>query len=232
MQYQDIILDLKKSYDGVVQASITQNQDMSDYYTMWAHQIKTPIAAMHLLLQSGKCDTHELECELFRIEEYVAMVLGYQRLNGESDLVLRRQSLDGIIRQSIRKYARQFIRKKLAVEYSGTELQVLTDEKWLCFVLEQLLSNALKYTLSGKITINVHDECYLTISDTGIGIKPEDLPRIFQRGFTGYNGRADKKSTGIGLYMCKKVCTMLGHEISISSCVGKGTNVTIHFFEE
>ena len=227
-RYGELVTSLKGDYDEASAASYVLQREMLDYYTMWAHQIKTPIAAMHLLLQTQQ-NSPELDDELFRIEQYVEMVLGYQRLTGQGrDLLLRRQSLDNIVRQCVRKYAKQFIRKKLALEYEGTDMQVLTDEKWLCFVIEQLLSNALKYTPNGKITITATGTS-LTVTDTGIGIRPEDLPMIFQRGYTGYNGRADKSSTGVGLYMCKKVCVMLGHEISVTSELGRGTSVTVDF---
>lgn len=207
--------------------------EMLDYYTLWAHQIKTPIAAMRLLLQSGGGrDSAELELELFKIEQYVEMVLSYLRLSGTStDWVLRYYDLDGIVRQAVRKYAKLFVRKKLSLTYDGVQARVLTDEKWLLFVLEQIIGNALKYTNQGGITIRLEGEKTLVIEDTGIGIAPEDLPRIFEKGFTGYNGRSDKKSTGIGLYLCRKVLQKLSHEISITSQVGVGTQVRIDLAE-
>lgn len=199
-----------------------------DYFTLWAHQIKTPIAAMRLILQSEP-DKYgaELEQELFKIEQYVEMVLSYLRLDSDyTDFVLRCCDIDDIIKQSVRKFAKQFIRKRISLRYEGTELRVVTDEKWLGFVLEQLLANALKYTVSGSISISAGDD-RIVIEDTGIGIAAEDLPRVFEKGYTGYNGRTDKKSTGIGLYLCRRILTKLGHEISIESAVGRGTKVTI-----
>lgn len=207
--------------------------EMMDYFTLWAHQIKTPISAMQLVMQSEPEQySEELVQELFRIEQYVEMVLSYLRLDSDyTDFVFRRCAVDGMIKQSVRKYAKQFIRKKISLVYDGTDVAVLTDEKWMCFVLDQLLSNALKYTVSGHIAINVTDEA-IAIEDTGIGIAPEDLPRVFEKGYTGYNGRTDKKSTGIGLYLCKRILTKLGHEIGIESEPGKGTKVTIRFGDE
>ncbi|UWG95388.1 sensor histidine kinase [Dehalobacter sp. DCM] len=202
--------------------------DLIDYYTLWAHQIKTPIAAMQLLLQSGEHPFHaELAMELFKIEQYVEMVLHYLRLDSDStDFLLKRYDLDAIVRQAVRRYAKLFILKKIPLDFQESGVSVLTDEKWLVFVLEQLLSNSLKYTHQGKITISTHGQT-LTIQDTGIGIKPEDLPRVFDKGFTGYNGREDKKSTGIGLYLCRRILTKLGHTITIESTVGQGTCVMI-----
>lgn len=202
--------------------------ETTDYYTLWAHQIKTPISAMRLLLQSSPDErAPELTAELFKIEQYVDMVLGYLRVDsGSTDLLLRQVDLDAAVRQSIRKFARVFILKKQSLDFKETGLTVLTDEKWLCFVVEQLLSNALKYTREGSICIYAEGQ-RLIIEDTGIGIHEEDLPRVFEKGFTGYNGRADKKSTGIGLYLCRRVLHMLGNTITIESEVGRGTRVSI-----
>ncbi len=202
--------------------------EMTDYYTLWAHQIKTPIAAMNLLLQSGESNTGELSEQLFKIEQYVGMVLTYLRCGSDSsDFVFRKQELDTIVRGAVKKYARQFIREKISLDFRETSLTVLTDEKWLSFVIEQIISNALKYTKSGKISIYSEPGSVLVIEDTGIGIAPEDLPRVCENGFTGYNGRADKKSTGIGLYLCKKVLDSLSHKLTITSQVGIGTKVSI-----
>lgn len=201
-------------------------QDMTDYYTLWAHQIKTPIAAMGLLLQE---EPHpELEGELLKIEQYVEMVLGYLRLGSEStDYVFRDCGLDALVRQAVRKYARLFILKKISLDFQETGKTVLTDEKWLSFVIEQLLSNAVKYTPEGGRVRIYGDGDTLVIADSGIGIQPEDLPRVFEKGFTGFNGREDKKSTGIGLCLCRQVMDRLNHDISIASRPGQGTLVRL-----
>lgn len=203
--------------------------DLTAYYTLWVHQIKTPIAAMDLLLQSGPGKATELEIELQKISQYVDMVLQYLRLDSEAkDLVLHRCHLDQILRQTVRKYAKLFILKKIRLTFQETHLEILSDEKWLSFLLEQLLSNALKYTPSGgEISIFSEGEQTLVIADTGIGIAPEDLPRVFDKGFTGNNGRMDQKATGIGLYLCRRVAALLGHTISITSQQGQGTQVHI-----
>ena len=199
---------------------------MTDYYTLWAHQIKTPIAAMRLLLQEES--RPELEGELLKIEQYVEMVLGYLRLGSDStDYVFRECGLDALVRQSVRKYARLFILKKISLDFQETGRTVLTDEKWLSFVVEQLLSNAVKYTPEGGLVRVYGDGETLVIADSGIGIRPEDLPRVFEKGFTGFNGREDKKSTGIGLYLCRQVLDRLNHRISITSRLGQGTLVRL-----
>lgn len=201
-----------------------ERNDSIDYYTTWVHQIKTPISVMQMILQSEDTEEYRaLSAELFRIEQYVEMVLCWFRLDSTSnDFVIETVSLDKAIRSSVRKFAPQFIRKKIRIVYDETEENVLSDEKWLKFILEQLLSNAVKYTESGSVSISVTDKI-LRIADTGIGIAAEDLPRIFEKGYTGYNGRSDKKSTGLGLYLCKKAADKLSHRIYAESEVGKGS---------
>ncbi len=202
--------------------------DMVDYYTMWVHQIKTPIASMHLILQKEDSeDARRLRAELFRIEQYVRMVLCFLRLDSDfTDYVIKEYRVDDIIRPAVRRLAPQFIMKKLALEYEHTDEVALTDEKWLGFVVEQVLSNAVKYTSSGSISIKC-DGDRLVISDTGIGIAAEDLPRIFDKGYTGFNGRADRKASGIGLYLCRRICDNLGHSIKVESAPGHGTTIII-----
>ncbi|MGN0268529.1 MAG: sensor histidine kinase [Lachnospiraceae bacterium] len=223
--YQEMIRILGQRCSELITRFQAERQDSLDYYTTWVHQIKTPIAVMQMILKSEDREEYrELSAELFRIEQYVEMVLCYIRLDSESsDFMFQHHALDDLIRQCIRKYAPQFIRKKIRLHYKSTQTSVLTDEKWFCFILEQLLSNAVKYTYQGDVTISVSPDKVLTIQDSGIGIAPEDLPRIFEKGFTGYNGRADKKSTGLGLFLCKQAADKLGIRISAASEPGKGT---------
>ena len=228
--YQTLLQLLQQQYAQTVSTADSEKSEMMDYYTLWAHQIKSPIAAMNLLLQTQDNEQNqELSQQLFQIQQYVEMVLQYLRLgSSSSDFVIRMYSLDDIVRQAVHKYAKLFVRKKIALDFVPLQVQVLTDEKWLVFVVEQLLSNALKYTRQGKVSIYMQPlKKNLVIEDTGIGIAAEDLPRVFEKGFTGYNGRTDKKSTGIGLYLCKKVLGKLSHTISITSQPGSGTKVII-----
>ena len=231
---------IEEDYQHLIQRLVRENrqrqaaadrmlEDLTSYYTLWVHQIKTPIAAMDLLLQAGPDRATEMEIELQKIAQYVDMVLQYLRLDSTAkDLVLQRCQLDAVVRQTVRKYAKLFILKKIQLVFQETKWEVLSDEKWLCFLLEQLLSNALKYTPEGgKISIFLEGETNLVIADTGIGIAPEDLPRVFEKGFTGNNGRMDKKATGIGLYLCRRVTNLLGHTISIVSEPGVGTQVRL-----
>lgn len=235
--YQDIITTIYEEKSRLLYNADSKNSEMVDYYTMWVHQIKTPIAAFSMLIQSMELGKEKklMEQELFKIEQYVEMVLHYIRLeNLSSDLKLEQYSLNDILHQAIKKYAVTFIYNKISLNMNEFDCKIITDEKWITFVLEQILSNALKYTKTGSISIYMDENCdkTLIIKDTGIGISEEDIPRVFERGFTGYNGRMDKKSSGIGLYLCKEIITRLSHKISITSEVGKGTEVAIDFSTE
>lgn len=227
--YQAVIQALLEELAALKTESDKRYQDMVDYYTTWAHQIKTPIAAMDLKLQQEDSPLgRKLSADLSRIGQYVEMVMAFVRLDSPAgDYVLCTCSLDEIIRPAIRRFASEFIDRKIRLVYEPVTQSVITDEKWLGFVLEQLLSNALKYTPSGSIRIYMEEAGRLCIRDTGIGIAPEDLPRIFERGYTGYNGRMDKKASGIGLSLCRRVCDNLNIGLSIDSRPGEGTKVTL-----
>lgn len=232
--YQTIIKDLAENRAELISQFDNRQTEMIDYYTLWAHQIKTPISAMGLLLQSDEENNQQnraYQQELFKIEQYVEMVLQYLRLESmSSDLTLIEYDLADLIKQAVKKYSIIFINKKISLDLKVINCRVVTDEKWLVFVLEQIISNALKYTNRGKILIymEAQKEKTLIIEDTGVGIHAEDIQRIFDRGFTGYNGRMDKKSTGIGLYLCRQVLNKLSHSITVTSQVGKGTQVRIN----
>lgn len=206
--------------------SDSERQEMVDYYTHWVHQIKTPISVMRLNLKSNDTEENrELLSELFRIERYVDMVLQYIRLDAKSnDLVIGKYSLDDIIRESIRKYASQFIASKVRLEYEGTDKEVITDRKWLSCIIEQILSNAIKYAPEGKVTIEVIGDAEVVIRDDGIGISVEDLPRIFEKGYTGNNGREGLNSSGLGLYLSKRAADKINVPIKVNSEPSKGTS--------
>lgn len=235
--YRSMIAKMRQEKEELIFEDQKRYTEMMDYYGMWAHQIKTPIAAMRILVQSGM-DREEneenqklfrqLQMELFKTEQYVEMVLSYLKIGDiAKDMVLERCDLGKVVRQAVKKYSRLFILQKLSLEMGEIAEIVLTDEKWLSFVVEQILSNALKYTKSGSVSIYLEQEGVLVIKDTGIGISVEDLPRIMEKGYTGYNGRIDKRSTGIGLYLCKKVMDKLHHQLRIDSEDGKGTKIVL-----
>ena len=226
--YQQLISVLKEKIAEITAQTDSRIRDTVDYYTVWAHQIKTPIAAMRLTLQKEDVpEARRLASELSRIEQYVEMVLVFVRLGSDySDYVFARQDIDEIIRSSVKKFASEFIDRRIRLEYDSVDIQAVTDEKWFAFVVEQLLSNALKYTREGSIKIYSEGKV-LCIKDTGIGIAPEDLPRVFDKGYTGCNGRTDRRASGLGLYLCRRICENLGIDISISSTVGEGTTVRL-----
>ena len=198
--YRQLVALLEESRRQIQSQAQRRYGDMVDYYTLWAHQIKTPIASMRLTLQNEDSDlARSLSGDLMRVEQYVEMVLVFLRLDSSTtDYVIRRNSLDDIVRPAVRRFAGEFIRRRLRLEYQPLDHTVVTDGKWLGFVVEQVLSNALKYTASGSVTISM-DGDDLCIRDTGMGIAAEDLPRIFEQGFTGVNGRRDRRASGIPL---------------------------------
>lgn len=227
--YQEIIYLMREQHEEAQQRSEQSLREMMDYYTVWVHQIKTPIASMRLALQNtDTAESRQLQSELGRIERYVEMVLTFLRLGSDStDYVIKEHELDDIVRGAVKKLAGDFINKRIRLEYTELNETVLTDEKWLSFVIEQVLSNALKYTPEGTVSVYLESPKTLCIRDTGIGIAPEDLPRVFENGYTGYNGRSDKKASGIGLYLCRRICDKLGHSISAESKAGEGTVIRI-----
>lgn len=227
--YQRVIALLRRDQARIEAEMDQRYAAMIDYYTAWAHQIKTPIASMRLTLDAQDSDlSRKLRLDLFHIEQYVEMVLTYLRLDStSSDYLIRECELDGILRRELKKYAPEFIARRLRLNYEGVAVRVITDEKWLGFAIGQLLSNALKYTYSGSISILMDAPGVLCIRDTGIGIAPEDLPRIFERGFTGCNGRVEGASSGLGLYLCKRILDKLGHGIWAQSTPGAGTALFI-----
>lgn len=227
--YRRIISLICREHSAYRTETCRKYSDMTEYYTVWAHQIKTPIASMRLHLQNEDTPlSRKLTSDLHRIEQYVEMVLTFIRLDCEStDYVFKEHDLDKIVKSAVKKLSSDFIDKKLSLIYEPLNATVVTDEKWLSFVIEQVLSNSLKYTVSGSIAITLESEKILRIHDTGIGIAAEDLPRIFENGYTGYNGRTKRHSSGIGLYLCKRICTNLGHGISVNSTPDVGTTVDI-----
>ena len=229
--YQEIIHLMREQHERAEQRTEQGLREMMDYYTVWVHQIKTPIASMRLALQNeDTAESRQLQSELGRIERYVEMVLTFLKLGADStDYVIKEHELDDIVRGAVKKLAGDFINKKIKLEYTALDEKVLTDEKWLSFVVEQVLSNAVKYTSEGTVSIYTESPKTLCIRDTGIGIAADDLPRVFENGYTGYNGRIDDRSSGIGLYMAKRAADALSIRIGVESKLGKGTRFTLYF---
>jgi len=233
-EYQAILRSLRDEAAARAARGEARYWDMVDYYTLWAHQIKTPIASMRLTLRDeDTAASRRLSRDLLRVEQYVEMVMAFLRLDSPStDYVFRPCALEPVVRRAVRRYAEEFIARGLTVSCEPAGATVVTDEKWLGFVLEQLLSNALKYTEAGGITLSWREPSSLLVSDTGAGIAPEDLPRIFERGYTGRRGRLDQRASGLGLYLCKRICENLGADIHAESKLGEGTTVFIDFARE
>lgn len=232
--YQNLLLKLYNQSKRLVDDRERTNKEQSDYFNLWVHEIKTPIFALDLLVQNKIKDTDTIlkfKQELFKIEQYTEMVLQYLRIESlTDDFKFEQYSLYKIVKNAVKKHSVIFINKDIEVKLLKFETTILTDEKWLSFILEQILSNSLKYTKEGWISIEF-DACLneLRISDTGIGIASEDLERIFEKSFTGYNGRSDRTSTGMGLYLCKKIACALNIEISAESVLRQGTTIKLRF---
>lgn len=226
--YAHVLEELCNEYDALSASETARKQESLDYYTLWIHQIKTPIAAMRLLLEQDG-DRAVMRQELFKIEQYAMMALRFIKLESiSSDIVLAPCRLDAAVKEQVRSHSIPFVYKGLSVSVNVTGQSIMTDKKWLGFIIEQFISNAVKYTNKGGVTIR-GDEKTLSIEDTGIGIMPEDLPRIFEKGYTGYNGRIDDRSSGIGLYMAKRAADALSIRIGVESKLGKGTRFTLYF---
>ena len=228
--YLDIINELLKENRKQVSKIQKRVSDINDYFSIWVHQIKTPIASMKLKIDNEQIDSLQLASDLNRIDHYVDLVLSFLKFDEEKiDLYFRKTDVDRIMRESLKKFSNDFIIKKIRLDYKLSKREVLTDEKWLSFVFDQLLSNALKYTDKGTISIYYDEDSCLCIKDSGIGIALADMERLFEKGFTGYNGRQYKKASGIGLYMCKRMCDKLNIAISIESVVNEYTLVKLKF---
>ena len=229
--YTELLKLLTNEKNEEVNNILNSKKETMEYVTLWSHQIKTPITALQLLANDTDEEIRiEILNRLFEIEQYQDMMLQYLRLEGGgSDYVLADYSVKDMVNQVVKYFARIFISKGISVKIQVDESRkVVTDEKWMVFVLKQLISNALKYTSKGEICISF-DNDELLMKDSGIGIAKEDLPRIFDRGYTGYNGRKDKKATGLGLYLTKQILDRLNHKIEIDSQIGVGTRVFIKF---
>ena len=211
-----------------------KQSDLLDYYTLWVHQIKTPIAASKLLVQDlqEQMLKNQLEQELFKIDSYTNLVLQYLRLESfHDDLVVEKENIGDLVKEVVKKYALFFIQQGLSLNLHDLNHTVITDKKWFLVILEQVLSNSLKYTKQGSIEIFFQEDT-LYMKDTGLGIQNSDLLRVFERGFSGYNGRLTHQSSGLGLYLSKKIADKLGHELHLHSVVGEGTTVMITFKEK
>ena len=228
--YQKLLRIMAADHERKSMEWETKQKNLKEYFTLWSHQMKTPITSLELLLQQEEIEKSQLKEQLFEIENYVDMTLQYIRLDSlNQDLRFERYPLYPIVKHAVKYFSKTFIARGISLHMEEFQETVSTDEKWLLFVIKQILSNALKYTKQGSISIYMENESALVIRDTGIGILEEDIPRLFERGFTGYNGRMQKKATGLGLYLSKQILDKLNHDIVITSVPNKGTVVKIEF---
>ncbi len=230
--YVLLVSHIINDYLETIKKNETKAHDMDDYYATWVHQIKTPIASMRLNLQAMDSDeARSLLRNLKSIEAYVDMVMSYLRLNSEhTDYIIREENIKDIVKNCGKKCSLDFIGKKLSFKLDMEDETVLTDRKWITLVIDQILSNSIKYTDKGGVTVSFDKESHtLKLSDTGIGIDKTNLPRIFEKGYTGFNGRGEAYSSGIGLYICKSVCENLHIDIRCESKVGEGTSFYLTF---
>ena len=212
---------------------LAKEKELQEYFLIWIHQIKTPITAGKLICDSDieNENVKNIKKELIHIEDYTNMALSYLKMaNHNTDMDISLVNLDDIIKPLIKKYAILFISNNIKLEYKKLNVKVITDSKWCMVVIEQLLSNAIKYTKNGIVSISFNEkENYLEIKDNGIGIKDSDLPKIFDKGYSGFNGRQNQKSTGIGLFLVKQILDKLGQNIKLESKLGEGTSVKVYF---
>lgn len=212
---------------------LAKEKELQEYFLIWIHQIKTPITAGKLICDSDieNENVKNIKKELIYIEDYTNMALSYLKMaNHNTDMDISLVNLDDIIKPLIKKYAILFISNNIKLEYEKLNVKVITDSKWCMVVIEQLLSNAIKYTKNGIVSISFNEkENYLEIKDNGIGIKDSDLPKIFDKGYSGFNGRQNQKSTGIGLFLVKQILDKLGQKVKLESKLDEGTSVKVYF---
>ena len=205
---------------------LNQKDDLNAYFLMWLHQIKTPMTVSKLLLEKPDETTNtKLKMQLMYIEQYINMAMNYLKMIDHStDMDITEVNLDDIIKNLLKKYSLLFIHNHISLEYQSNLTYVVSDSQWLTILIEQILSNALKYTENGKISIQyLEDKHALEIKDTGIGIRSEDIPKIFDRGYSGFNGRMNEKSSGLGLYLARKISERLNIQIEVESKLSKGS---------
>ena len=212
---------------------LAKEKELQEYFLIWIHQIKTPITAGKLICDGDieNENVKNIKKELIYIEDYTNMALSYLKMaNHNTDMDISLVNLDDIIKPLIKKYAILFISNNIKLEYEKLNVKVITDSKWCMVVIEQLLSNAIKYTKNGIVSISFNEKKnYLEIKDNGIGIKDSDLPKIFDKGYSGFNGRQNQKSTGIGLFLVKQILDKLGQKVKLESKLGEGTSVKVYF---
>lgn len=212
-------------------------EDYKEYIELWIHEIKIPISASKMVIENNKnAITKSIDEELDKVENYIEQALFYARSNTvEKDYYIRKVVLKEIVNESIKKNKSSLIQEKISIDIHDLDIEVNTDNKWIVFILNQIIQNSIKYRKKENSVIEIYanqgkENVILYIKDNGIGIKQGEITRVFEKGFTGTNGRlSNKKSTGIGLYLCKKLCNKLGIGIELNSVQNEGTEVKLVF---
>ncbi|TDM12971.1 sensor histidine kinase [Macrococcus bovicus] len=210
---------------------IDYQHEIESYFLLWVHQMKTPITATKLLLESPDDDVvRRVRHEILQIDNYTNLTLSYLKLmNNSTDMVFAPVRLDDLIKPLIKRYSIQFIHYQTRLHYEPIQSEVLTDAKWMSILVEQLLNNALKYARGKDVWIEYDEKSgTLSVRDNGVGISAGDLPKIFDRGFSGFNGRLSDKSSGIGLFIAENISRKLNQQITVSSELGQGTIFSVH----
>lgn len=236
---KQLLTGLYEEQNARIEKIHDEKAEQFEYIGTWVHEIKTPISVGGLLLENSRGQVEDglldsLAGEIERIDRLVEQFLYYSKIDDFSrDFFINEYEIKKLVNETVKRHARTFIGKNIKLETDELEISIHSDKKWLVFILDQIISNSLKYTpAGGKIKISTQKderEKRLVIMDSGVGIKPEDLGRVFDRGFTGHNGREFSKSTGMGLYLAQKLARKLGHEVSIDSRFGEYTRAVIHF---
>lgn len=232
----NILKEISRDMHENVKYYKDMQEEYREYIEAWVHEIKTPIASAKLVIENNKNEvTDKIDLQLDRIERFVEQVLYYSRSNNVGkDYIIKQIDLNNIVRNVIKRNYRDFIHKKIKLDIQDTSEVVYSDGKWTEFILNQIIVNSIKYSRDKEPMINIYsiketNSVMLIIEDNGVGINHKDINRVFEKGFTGDNGRKFSKSTGMGLYLCEKLCIKLGLKISIDSDVQKGTKVTLVF---
>ena len=232
----DVLKECNKSMHEKVKYYKDEQIEYREYIETWVHEIKTPIASAKLILENDNSNLSErINYEMKRVEGFIEQVLYYARSSDVSkDYIIKEFSLRSIVMKAIKNNSRDFINKNIKLDIKGIEGNVFSDEKWVEFIINQIIINAVKFSMPNEGKVSIYSKVnenniILTIEDNGVGINEKDIDRVFEKGFTGENGRKFGKSTGIGLYLCKKLCDKLGIGISLNSKENIGTKVNIVF---
>ena len=230
--YREIAEQLKLENKQLQSQALNDRRNLEEYFLLWVHQIKTPITVANLILQKdSSLYNKKLKAQMFYIEEYTNMAINYLKLiDRQADMDITFINLDKIIKNLLKKYSMMFIEKGISLKYEPINVEVISDAKWLAVLIEQILSNAIKYTESGTIKISYEEKANtMSIQDTGIGIRSEDLEKIFDRGYSGFNGRINEKSSGLGLYLAKSIAELINVKVKVESKINVGSKFIVQF---